>query len=270
MDFHLELTSDRQSYKQEAIRQWYYAESDNRVGPVGDEEFQILANTGKIRPETLVWNSSMSDWQEYGQVTGTSGSGADRGLSDQSFCVECGKSYSQGDMIRYGNSWVCAACKPVFVQKIKEGLTVSGVMEYAGFWIRFGAKIIDQFIIGGINMIIIIPLAILVGIRAAKTGDPSTSMALSLIMNFSGFFLYIAYTTFFIGRYGATPGKMVCKLKVVTPSGGRVTYLRAFARYFGELVNLFTLMIGYIIAAFDSEKRALHDHICSTRVIKRQ
>jgi len=26
-------------------------------------------------------------------------------------------------------------------------------------------------------------------------------------------------------------------------------------------------MIGYIMAAFDSEKRALHDHICDTRVI---
>jgi hypothetical protein len=36
---------------------------------------------------------------------------------------------------------------------------------------------------------------------------------------------------------------------------------------FAELVNQFTCAIGYIIAGFDSEKRALHDHICSTRVI---
>lgn len=250
--------------------QWYYAESDNRVGPVNEEDFQILTNTGKIRSETLVWNSSMSDWQEYSQVIGTSGSGADRGTSNQSFCAECGKSYSQEDMIRYGNSWVCAACKPVFVQKIKEGVSISSFMEYGGFWIRFGAKIIDQLIIGGINMIIIMPLAVLVGIRAANTGNPSASMGLSLIMNFSSFALYIAYTTFFIGRYGATPGKMICKLKVVTPSGGRVTYLRAFARYFGELVSGMILLIGYIMAAFDDEKRALHDRICGTRVIKRQ
>ena len=27
------------------------------------------------------------------------------------------------------------------------------------------------------------------------------------------------------------------------------------------------LWIGFIIAGFDSEKRALHDHICGTRVV---
>lgn len=247
--------------------QWYYAESDNRVGPVNENEFQILASTGKIGPETLVWNSSMSDWQEYGHVSGTKGTGADRRISDQSFCVECGKSYSQGDMIRYGNSWVCAACKPVFVQKIKEGLNVSGVMAYAGFWIRFGAKIIDYLIIGGLNILINIPMGFLIGLSGSNA---STAVGLSMLMQVVNFGTGIAYVTFFLGRFSATPGKMACKLKVVKSNGEKITYLRSFARYFGELVNMFTFMIGYIMAAFDSEKRALHDHICGTRVIKSQ
>ena len=247
--------------------QWYYAESDNRVGPVNENEFQILASNGKIGPETLVWNSSMSDWQEYGQVSGTSGAGADRVISDQSFCAECGKSYSQGDMIRYGNSWVCAACKPVFVQKIKEGLNVSGVMAYAGFWIRFGAKIIDYLIIGGLNIVINIPMGFLIGLSGSNA---STAVGLSMLMQVVNFGTGIAYVTFFLGRFSATPGKMACKLKVVKSNGEKITYLRGFARYFGELVNMFTFTIGYIMAAFDSEKRALHDHICGTRVIKSQ
>ena len=247
--------------------QWYYAESDNRVGPVNENEFQVLASTGKIRPETLVWNSSMSDWQEYGQVSGSGGAGTDSGISDQSFCVECGKSYSQSDMIRYGNSWVCAACKPVFVQKIKEGLNVSGIMAYAGFWIRFGAKIIDYLIIGGLNMLINVPMGFLIGLTGSNA---SSAIGLSMLMQVVNFGTGIAYVTFFLGRFSATPGKMACKLKVVKSNGEKITYLRAFARYFGELVNMFTFMIGYIMAAFDSEKRALHDHICGTRVIKSQ
>jgi uncharacterized RDD family membrane protein YckC len=43
---------------------------------------------------------------------------------------------------------------------------------------------------------------------------------------------------------------------------------RAFGRYFGKLLSAIILGIGYIMAAFDSEKRALHDMICDTRVIK--
>ena len=61
---------------------------------------------------------------------------------------------------------------------------------------------------------------------------------------------------------------MAFGLKVVLPDGGRVTYWRAFGRHFAEMVSAFTLAIGYIMAGFDSQKRSLHDRICSTRVIK--
>ena len=77
----------------------------------------------------------------------------------------------------------------------------------------------------------------------------------------------ISYETIFIGKYGATVGKMACRIKVVTADGGQVSYLRAVGRYFAKLLSAFTLMIGYIIAAFDPEKRALHDRICNTRVV---
>jgi uncharacterized RDD family membrane protein YckC len=60
---------------------------------------------------------------------------------------------------------------------------------------------------------------------------------------------------------------MLLGLKVVRPDGSPLTYWRGFGRYWGTVVSGFTCMIGYIIAAFDDEKRALHDHICSTRVI---
>jgi hypothetical protein len=34
------------------------------------------------------------------------------------------------------------------------------------------------------------------------------------------------------------------------------------------LLSSLTLAIGYIMAAFDDEKRSLHDRICDTRVIR--
>jgi uncharacterized RDD family membrane protein YckC len=57
---------------------------------------------------------------------------------------------------------------------------------------------------------------------------------------------------------------------VVRPDGRPVDLGRAFGRYFAKILSAFILLIGYIIAGFDSEKRALHDMICDTRVIKRE
>ena len=70
-----------------------------------------------------------------------------------------------------------------------------------------------------------------------------------------------------IGKYGATLGKMACRIKVVTSEGGPVSYMRALGRYFAKQLSCLTLMIGYIMAFFDKENRALHDRICDTRVV---
>jgi uncharacterized RDD family membrane protein YckC len=77
------------------------------------------------------------------------------------------------------------------------------------------------------------------------------------------------YATFFLGRYGATLGKMACGLKVVRPDGDPIGYPRALGRYFAEILSGMILGIGYLMAAFDSEKRSLHDRICSTRVVRK-
>ena len=79
--------------------------------------------------------------------------------------------------------------------------------------------------------------------------------------------LNAVYSAIFIGKYGATPGKMACGLRVVQPDGSKVGYGRAFGRGCAEILSRMICSIGYIMAAFDPEKRALHDRMCSTRVI---
>ena len=71
-----------------------------------------------------------------------------------------------------------------------------------------------------------------------------------------------------VGRHGATPGKMAWGLKVIRADGGTVSYGRAFGRFWAQLLSGLLLGIGFIMVAFDDEKRALHDHICDTRVIR--
>ena len=57
-------------------------------------------------------------------------------------------------------------------------------------------------------------------------------------------------------------------LKIFRPDGSKLTAGRIVGRYFATLVSTMTLLIGYIMAAFDDEKRSLHDRIADTRVIK--
>ena len=78
----------------------------------------------------------------------------------------------------------------------------------------------------------------------------------------------VSYYTFFVGKYGATPGKMALKLRVVNPDGSPVSYGKACGRYFAFVVSSMACLIGLLMVAWDSEKRGLHDRMCNTRVIQ--
>jgi uncharacterized RDD family membrane protein YckC len=93
---------------------------------------------------------------------------------------------------------------------------------------------------------------------------------LFFLLGMSMYVLPPLYEIFMIGKYGATWGKMAVKIKVVAPDGGRISYGRSTGRYFAKILSAMILYIGFLMAIWDKEKRALHDQICQTRVIKVQ
>ena len=78
----------------------------------------------------------------------------------------------------------------------------------------------------------------------------------------------LSYEIIFVRKFDATPGKMALGIKLLRPDGSKLSVGRIVGRYFANYLNVFTLLIGYIILVFDDERRALHDRICDTRVIK--
>jgi uncharacterized RDD family membrane protein YckC len=186
----------------------------------------------------------------------------------QARCSSCGGVFGTADMVSFGDAWVCAACKPAYFQRIQQGEQPQRTMVYAGFWIRFVAKLIDGVILYLAQM----PLVMLMG--SAGTQPPANPAELAAYFSKTAgttgvaVAMGVAYTVFFLGRFGATPGKMALKLKVVRPEGEPISYLQALGRYFGEIVSSLTCSIGYIVAGFDTEKRALHDRIAATRVLR--
>ena len=187
------------------------------------------------------------------------------GQDVSAICAECGKSFRAGDMIRHGAAYVCAACKPIFMQRLAEGTrTYTAKMQYAGFWRRFAAVLIDGIALSIVAVAVQLALVLFTG---QPFGTPTPSTGLFVIQQTVGLIVGILYETMLIGKFGATLGKMALQVHVVTADGGRVSYARALGRYFAKLLSAFTLLIGYIIAAFDPEGRALHDRICNTRVV---
>lgn len=246
---------------------WYYAEGDRQSGPVTEEQLLALASAGKVADDTYVWKEGMPEWKAFGEVrNGPLLSGAAAApagasapaTSDQAVCVECGRLFPESDMISYQGMKVCGNCKPAFFQKVQEG-TATVALNYAGFWIRFGAVILDSILLffGYFALMMIFMPAMMRG----------EDVAPNVIFTILTYAAYIFYYVFFHGKFGATPGKMAVAIKVVMPDGSKITYARAFGRMLGEFVNGFTFGIGYIIAAFDKEKRALHDYIANTRVV---
>ncbi|MBN2307796.1 MAG: RDD family protein [Candidatus Hydrogenedentes bacterium] len=236
---------------------WHYAEGRVKTGPVEEADFRALLDEGKITADTLVWRPGMAAWQPYHEVADGTYPRAKRA------CVVCGGGFAPDDLVDILGAQVCARCKPAAVEQVRIGVPLRGLLEYGGFWIRFAAKFLDGILLYAFNMILQ-ALAAAVGLALGEVAGVVAWGVVFLLQ----FMVPIVYTTFFVGRYGATLGKMVCSLRIVGPQGERITYLRAFARYFAEMLSSLTLMIGYIMAAFDEEKRALHDHVCATRVVR--
>ena len=270
---------------------WYYKDGDAEIGPVSKAELQQLVKAKKVGAATLVRNIEMDQWQPLSEmVRGKSKmqpspppapavsaheppeSTEDMEVPPTAICSQCGRAFPQDQVLTYEDRIICAACKPLFVQKLREGAALPTMLEYGGFWIRFVAKFIDNIIMGIVNWAIMIPVSMVAAPNLIENAEqfPQSGlfafMGAQVVLSIS---LPAAYNTFFIGRFGATLGKMACRLRVITPDGGQVSYARALGRFFAEMISSMILLIGYIMAGFDEEKRALHDRICSTRVVRK-
>ena len=181
-------------------------------------------------------------------------------------CANCGQMFAQTEVVFIGSSYVCAGCKPIFLQRMREGSAggAMGVRRYAGFWIRFGAYIIDAIIVGIAANIVVIPITFAM-IRI--NDNPMANLGLQGILVLFQIALACGYFGYFLSTKGATPGKLLLGLKVIRSDGSGLSFARGASRYLAQIVSSIILLIGFIIAAFDAEKRALHDHLCDTRVV---
>jgi uncharacterized RDD family membrane protein YckC len=157
----------------------------------------------------------------------------------------------------------CINCGAQLVATVS---TVQPTFQFAGFWIRFGAYLIDTMILGAVQLAIALALGQAGG---ALTDNGNGELTMALIGGLCGMVVGVTYAVFFTGYNGQTPGKMALRIQVIRSNGTPMTYGRAFLReVIGKFASGIILGIGYLMAGFDSQKQALHDRIAGTYVIR--
>lgn len=134
--------------------------------------------------------------------------------------------------------------------------------EYAGFWIRLRASLIDMLVV---MIVLWVPLGFIYGAEywvSDKFVKGGWDIFLGYIVPFVG-------TIWFWLRFFGTPGKMANRLRIVDArTGGKLSLWQAVGRYFAYIPAMLPFFLGLIWVGIDKRKQGWHDKLAGTVVIK--
>lgn len=138
-------------------------------------------------------------------------------------------------------------------------------LEYAGFWVRTGAAIIDTILL----MLITVPLTVSIYGWGYFSEENTSIIAGPADFLITWVLPAIAVIAFWITKQ-ATPGKMAVSAKIVDAATGRpASPAQLVGRYFAYFVSMLPLFMGVVWVAFDKRKQGWHDKLAGTVVIKK-
>jgi len=199
-------------------------------GPVGLDELKRWVMDGRVGAATQIWRSDASRWAPA-------------------------SSYSELE----------AELRQVLAL-LAESAGHGGTP--VGFWARVGAYLIDIIVLQGI----------FIAIWGTPPPTPVTpgglpdfeAMVRDLAPRISyEMLIIIGYNVLMNGQFGATLGKLAIGARIVNVDGSAIGFGKALLRWLAMIATNITLGIGFLIVAFRSDKRALHDFIAQTKVVSR-
>ena len=246
---------------------WYYADTKNvRQGPVSAAQLAALHGSGQLRPETLVWRTGLDSWKPWREMMRE----VDLGAASPPPPPPPRPQAAGG-----AQNPVAAGASPYATPRSAvhddRSVITGGHVVYAGFWKRVAASIIDGFVTMALSYAILIPMVMLTGggwgmfIGEPDSGGAGILMFFWYLISLMVPLLYMSFMHSSANQ--ATLGKMAVGIKVSRLDGERISFWRAFGRYFGYILSTMILFIGVIMVAFTERKQALHDMISDTLVV---
>ena len=134
--------------------------------------------------------------------------------------------------------------------------------EYAGFWIRAGASIIDTVLM----MLLTWPLMSLIYGAQYWESDAQLLGPMGVLISYA--LPALAIILFWVYR-SATLGKILLKLIIVdAKTGGTPTNAQFVGRYLGYYASIIPFFAGFIWVGIDKRKQGFHDKLAGTLVIR--
>ena len=124
-------------------------------------------------------------------------------------------------------------------------------MNYAGFWIRSLATLLDVIILD-VPTVLIAWLLLMTKISALV------------------FLVFIAETILVVwlnGIKGGTPGKILLGIKIVDLKGKQIGIPRSTLRYLAKLISYSAFLTGVLMIIWDKKKQGWHDKVSGTMVL---
>ena len=235
---------------------WFYSAGGEQKGPVEVAEFETLIATGIIRAKTLVWQPGMPNWQTA--------------------------SAARPDLLPPA---IPGQFSPVPVYVVAPPSVADG-RQYGGFWLRLLARIIDALVLmipSVTVMILVLGTSFFTSIMGGDFSVLTGGTPMFIVAGLLNACMYAAYEAFLTSTYGGTLGKMALGLRVILTDGGMLNLQQALIRHLiyagGGIIGALVPMAGFlnvlwmladnVSAAFDPRKRALHDRIANTFVVKK-
>lgn len=224
-----------------------------RHGPYKEEDIRQWLRSGQVSPSDLAWYEGLADWQPLSVL-----------FPDAVSAVPPASA---------GPAMASAAALPA--------TNIAALEDYAGFWKRVAAYILDAIILYIPSLFI----SRLLGSAAAEAAmrqaqlsaptDPQVmmdslmqyyaTMAPAMLLNFVLAWMYYAFCE--SSAWQATVGKLALGIRVTDMAGKRLTLGRSLARYPGMILSSMILCIGFLMVAWTRRKQGLHDMLAGTLVL---
>ncbi|MGC1549487.1 MAG: RDD family protein [Rhodanobacter sp.] len=222
-----------------------------RHGPYKEEDVREWLRSGQVSRDDLGWYEGLADWQPLSVLF--------------------------ADEVRSTPPAFTAPAAPSALPQT----TASSLEDYAGFWKRVAAYILDY-------IVLFIPGKLIGSMFGDGTAEATLQQAISSAANnpemqYAAFDQYfhamwpaMVLTTVVVWLYfalcessawQATVGKLALGIRVTDMQGKRISIPRALGRYPAKVLSFFILLFGVLMVAFTPRKQGLHDLIAGTLVL---
>ena len=261
-----------------------YLERDGQqFGPFSIEEAQGYILEGRFGAQDLGWIDGMQEWLSVAQIpqlrTAAAPTTSPSSISPSSVSPSSASTPYAAPTMPAPPPAYSPYAAPVYPGQLNQGVAAAKDLsqsEYAGFWRRAAALMIDTFIVTIVVYFLMFVLMLLFGLGMGASGmtglgsNSATANAFAVAAVAFPALLTISYYALFNASSNmATPGKMAAGLVVVNTQAQRISFAQACLREFVKLIGTWFFLLTFVTQPISARRQAIHD-FASTTVVLRQ